>query len=344
MKPILLWAGAMALAGQPLFAADQTSVPAGEPAADPTETLVLPRVVIQGDFSAKGWVYARSGNTEIFSQLRAKETQGLLDDFLIFQDFVRAHFPEAALPVDQIVTIIICDSTKTYRLFGGKEDRISSTLPSSNRYILIDASEVRVIDQPIRRRYVALAFERHSPGRYPLWRELGTREILARLIIQKDRLEIGPLYSVAFGPGSLLDLEQLLNFTNQTLELAKHNGVLDGAATHQSTLFMHMCLFGSTPPFRKLREPFMIFINRLENEPLTETLFRECFGMDYVSMQNLLRAYMTGGPNVKFESRHFRFPPGDTAKAHPTRPSEISQLLEAVRAASPQTPSSTSTP
>ena len=332
MNLLLRCAMVTLLAGLRCFAADPVAVPAGDPTADPEEILVLPPVVVQGPFPAKGWVYARAGRTEVFSQLSAKETRIYLDDFLIFQDFVQGHFPEASLPVDQPVTVVLCDRTKAYRMFGGEADRTSSTLPGSHRFILIDAAEARRPEQSLRRRYVALAFDRHPPGRYPLWRELGTRDILARLRIGKERLEIGPLYSAAFGRGPSLDLAELLFMNRPSLETARRNGLMDGSASFHSTMFMHMCLFGSTPPHRNLREPYQTFIRRLEKEPLSEELFRECFGRDFAGMNRLFQAYITGGPNVKFESRFFRFTASDPFEVRPASPAEVLRVLEAARA------------
>jgi hypothetical protein len=334
MKSVFLCVGGLLLAslGVPAAASDYSPPPGA--VTDPEEILVLPPVFVKGRFPAKGWVYARAGRTEIFSQFSAKETRILLDDFLIFRDFVQAHFPEASLPADLTVTVVLCDRTKSYRMFGGAADRTSSTLFGSSRFILIDGAEARRPEQSMRRRYFDLAFGRHPADRYPLWRELGTREILARLRIGKDRLEIGPLYSAAFGRGPSLDLAELLSFTRPSLEIAKRNGLMNGAATHQSTMFMHMCLFGSTRPFRDLREPYQTFVRRLEKEPFSEELFRECFGRDFTEMNGLLRAYIIGGANVKFESQYYRYTPSAPFEVHPAPAADVERVLIEARALS----------
>jgi hypothetical protein len=334
MKPMLRCAGVLSLVVFRCLAADPAVVPTSPASADPEEILVLPPVVVKGSFPAKGWVYARAGRTEVFSQLSVKETRVLLDDFLNFQDFVQAHFPEASLPVDQTVTVVLCDRTRSFRMFGGGEDRTSSSLPGSSRFILVDGAEARRPEQVLRRRYISLAFDRHPPGRYPLWRQLGTREILARVIIRETRLEIGLRYRRFFAQQRGPDLTRLLSLTWQSPEFADPKSWEAGEAYYHAEFFMHMCLFGATPPYRDLRKPYEIFIRRLEQEPLTEELFRECFGRDFAAMNYVFRAYITG-ENVKFESRHFRFTASDPFEVRRAEPAEVLGILQEAQALRP---------
>ncbi|AOS43476.1 hypothetical protein Verru16b_00521 [Lacunisphaera limnophila] len=336
MKPALLSAVILLLAGLPGLATEPDLLPDRARVSNPHDPLILPPVVVTGDFPTKGWLYARSGRTEILSQLRARETRDLLDDFLVFQDFVHAHFPEAALPADQPVTVVLCENTKTFRLFGGEADRTSSARSGTRPVILIDAAEARHVERSLRRRSVALAFERSPLGRYPLWRQYGTREILARVVIGRQRLELGLSHAHSFGPQRGPDLARLLALTPAALAAAERNGepVLD--AYHHATLFMHMCLFGSTRPYRDLRDPYQTFIRRLETEPLSEELFRACFGRDFAEMNTLLQTYSTGGAKVKFESRHYRFPPGPPLEIRPARAADLSSLFASTHAR-PQT-------
>jgi hypothetical protein len=344
MKAVLLCAGVLILTGLNLRATEPDLIPTNVSVTNPTEPLILPPVVVTGDFPAKGWLYARSGRTEIFSQLRARETRDLLDDFLVFQDFVPAHFPEAALPADLTVTVILCANTRTFRLFGGEADRTSSARPGARPVILIDAAEAHHIERSIRRRSVALAFDRQPPGRYPLWRQYGTREILARVLIGRHHLEIGISHQHSFGPQRGPDLARLLALTPASLESAGRNGDPYAGAYDHATLFMHMCLFGSTPPYRDLREPYQTFIRRLETEPLSEELFRACFGRDFAAMNALLQSYLAGGPKVKFESRHYRFPPGPPLEIRPARAADLSNLLTSIRARPPTNPADAANP
>jgi hypothetical protein len=57
----------------------------------------------------------------------------------------------------------------------------------------------------------------------------------------------------------------------------------------QCYAFVHMCLYGRNQKYQK---PFLQFITRLDREPLSEELFKECFKMDYKKMGLELRGYL----------------------------------------------------
>jgi hypothetical protein len=57
----------------------------------------------------------------------------------------------------------------------------------------------------------------------------------------------------------------------------------------QAYAFVHMCLYGRN---QKYQRPFLQFIMRLDREPLSEALFKECFKMDYKRMALELRGYI----------------------------------------------------
>lgn len=61
---------------------------------------------------------------------------------------------------------------------------------------------------------------------------------------------------------------------------------------------MHMCQFRADGKFK---EPLGKFLQRLANEPLSESLFRECFQMSYADMLKELDAYVTY-PRHQFRS------------------------------------------
>lgn len=291
-----------------------------------------PPASLRRDIPTHGWHHARNGGTGILSRLSAEETKLHLEDFLIFQNFVRAHFPEAALPADWPLIVVVSHSTNTYRAFGGKEQRTSSTLPGSRHFILIDGAESGAIEQSIRRRYVELAFEQHPVDRYPLWRQWGTREILSRTLVGREQLQLGILHSSAFTPGQMIDLGRLLALTPDSPEAALRADGSSGPAYHQAMMFMHMCLFGSARYHRELREPFQRFTARLETEPLSEGLFHECFGMDYAEMHAVLRGYMSGSPIPRFEIQRYRFGTTASVAVHAASPEEVMVVLEQARA------------
>src|SRR5688572_30044296 len=57
----------------------------------------------------------------------------------------------------------------------------------------------------------------------------------------------------------------------------------------QAYAFVHMCLYGRN---QKYQRPFLRFVTRLDREPLSEALFKECFNMSYKNMALELRGYI----------------------------------------------------
>src|SRR5688572_10439590 len=57
----------------------------------------------------------------------------------------------------------------------------------------------------------------------------------------------------------------------------------------QAYAFVHMCLYGRN---QKYQRPFLRFVTRLDREPLSEALFKECFNMSYKNMELELRGYI----------------------------------------------------
>lgn len=315
-RTLLANIGALLLAGLPGHAADAAE------AASP------PPFVANTSIPTKGWLYARCGATEILSRLTARETRDYLEDFVIFQNFVRTQYPPAAFSPDWPLLVILCDRTRIFRAFGGEENRTSGELPDNYNFILVDGSEARAIEQSIRRRYVALAFEQHAEGRYPYWLQLGTRELLGQIRIGRNHVEVGNLETALFQPGPMIDLGRLLALTKDSPEVARrHDGSL-GPAYHQATMFMHMCLFGTGETRRTLRAPFARFTARLETEPLSEELFYECFGMGYADMHALLRGYLNG-ERTRFEIQRHGFAFAKSFTVRPAQPEEVIAVLEA---------------
>jgi hypothetical protein len=64
---------------------------------------------------------------------------------------------------------------------------------------------------------------------------------------------------------------------------------LDSAWAKQAYAFVHFCLFGN-----KLRyqEPLARLATHLATEPMSETLFKACFGVDYAKMEKELSGYL----------------------------------------------------
>lgn len=85
----------------------------------------------------------------------------------------------------------------------------------------------------------------------------------------------------------------------------------DSAWAKQAYALVHFCLFGN-----KLRyqEPLAKLTTRLQNEPMSESLFKECFGIGYAKMAKQLRRYIVYTPH-----KYQRYPlkPEDRLKPEP---------------------------
>lgn len=63
----------------------------------------------------------------------------------------------------------------------------------------------------------------------------------------------------------------------------------DSAWAKQAYAFVHFCLFGNK---LRYREPLAKFATHLATEPMSEKLFKECFGVDYAKMEKELSGYL----------------------------------------------------
>jgi hypothetical protein len=64
----------------------------------------------------------------------------------------------------------------------------------------------------------------------------------------------------------------------------------DSAWAKQAYAFVHFCLFGNK---LRYREPLANFATHLATEPMSEKLFKECFGVDYAKMEKELGGYVS---------------------------------------------------
>ncbi|MBD5780404.1 hypothetical protein IEN85_12965 [Pelagicoccus sp. NFK12] len=88
-----------------------------------------------------------------------------------------------------------------------------------------------------------------------------------------------PPFNIALARSPLLTMEELFSLSNEEYESL--NPLVDLAWAKQAHAFVHLCRYGANG---KLKPSFETFVRRLENEPLSEQLFEECFEMSYDSM------------------------------------------------------------
>ena len=76
----------------------------------------------------------------------------------------------------------------------------------------------------------------------------------------------------------------------------------------QAYAFVHYCLFGAK---LKHKEALAAFVDRLAREPLSESLFKECFKADYKGMVNELNAYLR---HTRHQYQQYNLQPADRVK------------------------------
>lgn len=85
----------------------------------------------------------------------------------------------------------------------------------------------------------------------------------------------------------LMPLEQFFAITADSPEAKNRLG--NNLWAKQAYAFVHFCLFGEK---LQHKEAFTKFVQRLAREPLSETLFKECFKLSYADMQKQLGGYI----------------------------------------------------
>lgn len=68
----------------------------------------------------------------------------------------------------------------------------------------------------------------------------------------------------------------------------------------QAQAFVHLCLYGEGQKYQK---SFLTFLLRIQTEPVTEALFKECFKMSYKNMLTVLAGYRDFTVSKSFEWR-----------------------------------------
>jgi hypothetical protein len=94
-------------------------------------------------------------------------------------------------------------------------------------------------------------------------------------------------FNAALRRRALLSMDKLFGMAADSPEALNPLG--NNIWAKQCYAFVHMCLYGRNKMYQK---PFATFLQRLNKEPASETLFKECFKMDYKKMQLELRGYI----------------------------------------------------
>lgn len=193
-------------------------------------------------------------------------------------------------------------------------------------------------DKQLYREYARFLLGQSSP-RPAAWVEEGIAQLIMHMKISPTRVQVGVIEergTLAPGEDSLAE-RQLVTAgsdaegrpqarTLRTLQDKDFNSVLakrklmsfeeffavrhtDPEANHpmgnnvwakQASAFVHLCLYGKNKQFQM---PFMMLAERATREPVTETVFKECFKLSYKQMEMELRLYIDA---PVFEMQEFR--------------------------------------
>jgi hypothetical protein len=314
MKPRLLrlsglcWvrrAAVLALVGWTgLRAAD--AIPVGErvvelPKFEVTDSRILPQ--------PEKWRYAEIPGFEILSSLSTSATKRFVNDFLLLQDVMNVIMPGlqtgSAIPTSLILT--------------GRGDAFDKFLPSdrgedryrTNSLFFQDAERGAIIvdfqlpelmledntsieSDPYRgfyREYFRYVIRRNVGQKSPAWFEEGLVQLFAGIDFTKKWINFG-MIGDGFGGERTGDFNRML----ARRALIPMGELLQDPPKRRTTFweaqsyaFVHLCLYGRN---LKYQRPFLQFITRLDKEPLSEQLFKECFKLTYKQMALELRGYL----------------------------------------------------
>lgn len=109
-------------------------------------------------------------------------------------------------------------------------------------------------------------------------------------------------FNIALQRRALIPLDKFFAVTADSPEA--RNPLGNNRWAKQAYAFVHLCLYGENGRFQKA---FGQFLQRLGQEPVSEPLFKECFGMSYKDMLLHLRGYI-GFTNHTYKT--FKLKPG----------------------------------
>jgi hypothetical protein len=141
------------------------------------------------------------------------------------------------------------------------------------------------------REYFRFLIRRKTSSKPPAWFEEGLVQLFSSIDFTKKWINFA-MIGDGFGGEKTGDFNRML----QRRALLPMRELLADPPKSRSTFwnaqayaFVHMCLYGRNQRYQK---PFLQFVMRLEREPVSEELFKECFKMDYKKMGLELRGYL----------------------------------------------------
>lgn len=273
------------------------------------------------------WLTGQLGNFEIFSNAPESETRLFITRLYKFHQAFTMLFPQVTGISRDKITLVLCGSRDKYvALAPLTADEIDekhgnlaySTLTDGFGTIFLinfdvkayfsdgigveggfsQATGAEFIDGEtlLRQQYIRLLLSRSQP-RPPAWLEEGVARYFDSLKIGKDKITFAQLdmgltrfFSLEKEvPRRMLSLPDFFAVSYDSPEYIKATG---STFSHQALAFVHYAMLGRKGRYR---DAFLKFIAHASREPVTETMFKNYFSMNYRDMEDVLGDYVQGG-------------------------------------------------
>lgn len=298
------------ISATPSLAADTTPVDKQEIAPDvvelPTFTVTDSRILPPPE----SWRYAEIPGFEILSNASTRETKRFVSDFQLLQQVVDVIWPAARMVTPAVPTaLVLCKRGDSFSAFLSPEQnrewqRMNSLFlqGGESAAIVIDfaldevdiGAGIMEENDPYRAFYLQYFrfLIRRMIATPPPWLEEGLVQLFASVDFDKKSVDFGKIGD-GFGNYRSGDFHQRLQrraLVSMDVLFAPERPRRDRAPLWdaQAYAFVHLCLYGNGKRYQK---PFIKFIDRLSREPVSEELFKECFGMSYNRMAIEIRGY-----------------------------------------------------
>ncbi len=271
----------------------------------------------------EAWRYAAIPGFEILANTSERATKRFVRDFLLLQEVIDAIMPGFNRDYDARPTaLILCGRSNSFDEFLPPE-RAADAYSTNSLFFRDNERAVIVVDfalgelrldnettqasDPYRGfylEYFRFLIRRQSTRAAPAWLEEGLVQLFAATDFTRKWINFAQVGD-GFGGEKIGDFNRLLNqraLLSFPVLFAEQPKPRDAFWAAQSYAFVHLCLYGLNQRYQK---PFLLFLQRISTEPLTEDVFKECFHKSYREMGLELRGYLdfTAHTSVQFTAK-----------------------------------------